>query len=102
MEEPFDEQVYNTLNGLNLPQWCVPGVVNAFANDQPCMQLYSEARDAYNRLCDRLGVKDEDEDIEIIFNSFLDMNKILCLKMFHYGATLPFPDPQARELSEAE
>ena len=85
MQETFGERVYDTLNGLILPDYCVPGVENAFDGNRPCMQLYAEASDAYNRLCERLGVVDEDEDVEIIFNSFLDMNRILSLKMFYYG-----------------
>lgn len=94
MHESFPEQVYNTLNGFYRPEWNIPGVENAFQEGKPCMQLYSAARDAYSRLCDRLGVIDEDEDVEIIFDSFMQITKILSLKMFYYGSTLPNPDPQ--------
>ena len=52
------------------------------------MIYYSNASDAYMRLCQRLGVEDEDEDVEIIFDSFMNITKILCLKMFFYGSTL--------------
>ena len=85
MPEQFDEQVYNTLNGLYLPGWNIPGVENAFAEGTECMQLYIKASDAYERLCDKLGGVDEDRDVEIIFNSFLSICKILGLKMYHYG-----------------
>lgn len=94
MHESFSEQVYNTLNGLYRPEWNIPGVENAFQEGKPCMQLYSAASDAYSRLCDRLGVIDEDEDVEIIFNTFMQISKILSLKMFYYGATLSNPDSQ--------
>lgn len=48
--------------------------------------LLVQAFDAYQRLCDRLGVIDEDEDVQIIFDSLSDICKILSLKMYRYGA----------------
>ena len=38
--------------------------------------------DAYARLRDRLGVVDEDSDVEIIIDSLLTIQRELCLKMF--------------------
>lgn len=105
MHETFDEQVYNSLNGFYIPEQNVPGVENAFQTGMPCMQLYEAASDAYERLCHRLGVQDEDEDVEIIFNSFAQITKILCLKMFAYGSSLSSPDATEEigiELSEVK
>lgn len=42
--------------------------------------------DAYDRLRDRLGVLDEDSDLECIIHAFEDIQKELCLRMYCYGA----------------
>ena len=86
--EDFKEQVYLTLNGELIPAYCVPGVENAFAEGAYCLNKYKDIMDAYGRLCERLGVMDEDDDVEIIIDSFLDIERYLCLKMYEYGATL--------------
>ena len=86
MHEDFVKQVYNTLMGLYILRYRVPGVENAFAPGQPCMELYSKALDAYQRICERLGVGEEDYDVEVIFSAIMDISEILGLKMYHYGA----------------
>ena len=87
MQFTFPEQVFYTLNGLFIPEYNIPGVENAFAAGEKCLELYSEARKAYYHICERLGgCIDEDPDGEIIFNNFLDLIKIISLKMYHYGA----------------
>ena len=85
MHKDYAEYVYNTLIGAYVPGAGAKGIENAFADGQPCLELYSEAYDAYQRLCDRLGVMDEDDDVEVIFDAFLSMCKILGIKMYHYG-----------------
>ena len=40
---------------------------------------------ANQRLCSRLGKIDEDADVELIINNFLEMSRILCLEMYRYG-----------------
>lgn len=94
MQDDFIAQVYYTLNGSNLPEWRIPGVENAFAEGKPCMQLYESAYDAYQRLRERLGVIDEDADVEIIFNSLMEITRLLCIEMYKYGvlfSTLSLP-----------
>lgn len=86
MQEDFAKQVYNTLNGYYVPSFCVPGVENAFASGKPCMVLYGEALDAYQRIYSRLGTGEENEDVEVIMNALLDISEILGLKTYHYGA----------------
>ena len=85
MQENYAKHVYYTLIDAYIPGHGAPGVENAFAEGQPCLELYNNAHDAYQRLCDRLGVEDEDDDVEIIFQSLLMLSEILGLKMFHYG-----------------
>ena len=82
---PKFEDIYNTLQGVLIPEARVSGVENAFADGTPCERCYSDMLDAYERLCVRLGVEDEDEDVEDIIRSFLEMQWILCEKMFYYG-----------------
>ena len=88
MQDDYVEQIYLTLIGAYVPGAGIPGVENAFADGEPCLELYCTAYDAYQRLCDRLGVVDEDDDVEIIFDSFLSLCKILGTKMYHYGQQL--------------
>ena len=86
MHEDFVKRVYNTLNGQYVADCRVPGVENAFAEGEPCMELYGKALDAYLRICQRLGAGEEDEDVEVIYNAFMDIAEILSLKMYRYGA----------------
>ncbi len=86
MERSRAEEVYRTLCGLYSKGHGVPGVENAYEPGEQCMILYGEAYDAYQRICDKLGVVDEDLDIEIIFNNFMEIEEIMGIKMYHYGA----------------
>ena len=64
----------------------MPNVENAFAEGEYCAIRYHEAMDAYARLRERLGGVDEDEDVEIMISAFEDIQRELCLRMYHYGA----------------
>lgn len=99
MSSDFALLVYNTLNGLYRPDCGVLGVENAFAESTPCTNLYSQAFDAYQRLCDRLGVIDEDEDVQIIFDSLSDICKIMSLEMYRYGATFSQLTPEQMDIA---
>ena len=79
------ENVYYTLIGDFLDEYVIPGVENAFADGKRCDQLYSQIDWANQRLCARLGRSDEDKDVELIINNFLELNRILCLEMYRYG-----------------
>lgn len=85
MNNLIAERVYETLSGVLLDEYCVPGVENVFRNGNACAKLYSQILDAYARLCERLGTDEEDADVEIIINPFDQIAKILGLKMFDYG-----------------
>ena len=74
------EQVYLSLTGeLIDPIRYVP---NAFEQGSYCAERYQEMLDAYERLRERLGVTDEDEDVEIIIDSLLAIQRKLCREMF--------------------
>lgn len=79
------ENVYLTLTGELLEEYVIPGVHNAFAQGSRCDELYRQIYEANLRLCERLGKTDDDEDVELIINNFLEMNQILCLEMYRYG-----------------
>ena len=80
--EQREDLYYSLIGELIEP---VKGVPNAFADGEPCAQLYLDVQKAYQRLRDRLEVEDEDEDVETIIDSLLMIQKILCLKMFELG-----------------
>ena len=88
---------YETLAVGLIDQYGMPGVEYAFGKDSYCMSRYRDARAAYGRLCERLGVQDEDKDVEIMIQAFLDIQIELCCKMYQYGAlfgmgTVSLPD----------
>ena len=85
MQTELWERVYESLTCHVLEPWRMPGVIDAFAEDAYCMKKYRQMWDAYDRLCDRLGVVDEDEDVECIIRCHMDMERELCRLMFGYG-----------------
>ena len=80
------EWAYETMTCHLKEGYRMPGVEDAFAAGTYCIERYGEALSAYERLCDRLGVVDEDRDVEDIFNAFFDIQEYLCYKMYQYGA----------------
>ena len=64
IEEAWIEDIYDSLQGVLVPEARVPWVKNLFLPGSPCDRAYSDMLDAYERLRDRLGVADEDEDVE--------------------------------------
>ena len=83
------EAIYDSLRGLLLPEYAAAGVENAFQEGSLCDTAYKEMLDAYERLLDRLGVKDEDEDVEIIISSLLRIQDHLAQRMFVLGKSVP-------------
>ena len=86
MENDFAEAVYNTLCGHLIKEAQVPGVESIFEEGMRCEKLYGDMLRAYERLCTRLGVQDEDRDVEIIVNSLLSICQEVGCRMYHYGA----------------
>ena len=88
MMQSFAERVYLTLNG-QMEEWAqVPGVENLFEDGKYCQRRYEEIYSVYQRLCDRLGVENEDADVKSMINAFMDIERELCIRMFAYGAKL--------------
>lgn len=61
-------------------------VENAYAEGSECDRIYQEVYEACERVCERLGTAyGEDEDVERIMDGMLEIQGILCRKMFEYG-----------------
>ncbi|MBR2048097.1 MAG: hypothetical protein IJ960_05810 [Oscillospiraceae bacterium] len=76
------ELVYKSMMG-ELVAPC-PEIPDAFADGTHCAELYGHILAAGNRICEKLGVR-EDPDVELMINTFLKMNRELCGRMYHYG-----------------
>lgn len=51
-----------------------------------CEKLYERAYEANRRGCKRLNkLEGEDEDVEIIIDSLIEIAEIMAMKMFDYG-----------------
>ena len=74
------ELVYESLIGE--PVDPIRNVPNAFEPGSYCETRYQQVLEAYERLRDRLGVTDEDRDVEIIIDSLLEIQRKLCMEMF--------------------
>ena len=105
MKYMLKDLVYCTLSG-QLTSWNpLPFVENAFHPGNYCITQYENMLDAYERLRQRLGVEDEDEDVEIIIHSLMSIENYLCHRMYDYGAffTLhPIPSPEPPEQNNAK
>ena len=79
------DDVYYSLQGVLMPEARIPWVKDLFLPGSLCDLAYSHMLDAYERLRDRLGVPDEDADVETIINSLMEIQGILSREMFRCG-----------------
>ena len=86
MNDHYIQAVYQTLTGQLLPAHQIPHIENAFVPNSKCFVLYQRIYNAKLRLCQRLGVTDDDPDIEEIATAYEDIMELLCAKMFVYGS----------------
>ena len=85
VDDAIIEDIYDSLQGVLIPEARVPWVRNLFLPGSPCDRAYSQMLLAYERLRDRLGVEFEDADVEIIINSLLDIQQLVGYEMFRCG-----------------
>ena len=85
MEPETINNIYLTLIGELCDEYRMSGVENLFAAGSECDRLYAQIFESYARLRERLGSDDEDEDVEIIINSFMRIEKLVAIRMFEYG-----------------
>ena len=83
MDEELIEKVYLSVLGELVEP--IAEVESAFQEGSVCDQSYEEMLSAYARLRERLHVREEDSDVEIIISSLRRITDQLCLKMFQYG-----------------
>jgi hypothetical protein len=76
----ISELVYESLIGELIDP--IKDVPNAFEPGSYCETRYRQVLEAYERLRGRLGVTDEDPDVEIIIDSLLEIQRKLCMEMF--------------------
>jgi hypothetical protein len=76
----ISELVYESLIGELVDP--IKDVPNAFEPGSYCETRYRQVLEAYERLRGRLGVTDEDPDVEIIIDSLLEIQRKLCMEMF--------------------
>ena len=82
----YIDDIYLSLQGLLTDDEKVPGVENLWTPGSFCDHQYNLMLEASGRLCDRLGVADEDADVEAMINALLRIQQELCRQMFLYGA----------------
>ena len=85
MAVDYIERVYETLWGVYEEPYAIPGIKSEFENGSFCMNKYDEVYQANRRICKKLGV-DECLDVEIIINSLLDIQQVMCRRMYEIGA----------------
>ncbi len=81
----LEEYVYDSLRGTLIAPH--PKVKNIFEDGMPCEKWYGEMLDAYLRICNRLGVpNEEDEDVEIIITCLRRIEREIAYQRLRYGA----------------
>lgn len=80
----FIELVYDSLCAQLVEP--LEGVEDAFEEGSICDIRYREMWAAYERLCRRLNVRNTDDVVEDIIHALLDIQRVLCRKMYLYGA----------------
>ena len=86
--DSFEEQVYYTAIGMAVEASRALGVIDQYGPEGNCHALYNRMRDAYDRLCARLGVGEEDSDLDEIVDLMEDICKEVAFEMFRCGSTL--------------
>lgn len=89
--EEFKTVIYDLMNGnYNLNECEIEEskvVEDEFAEGKYCEKLYARMLAAYERLCNRLHEPSgEDQDVEVIISSLMDIGRYQSMKMYDYGA----------------
>ena len=85
--DSFVEQVYFTAVGMAVEESRAPGVIDQYGPDGKCHGLYCQMKDAYDRVCARLGVDEEDRDLNEIVDLMESICKEVAFEMYRCGAT---------------
>ena len=86
------KSVYETMIGMYRPEYAPAQIENAFYPGGFCMEEYGNMRDAYERICDRLGCESgEDPDLDAMVDALEAIQKELCRRMYMYCNTARTP-----------
>lgn len=85
----YIDLIYLSLQGELVDDVSVPWVKDAFTTGSECYKNYKRLRDAYERICLRLGLAEDAEEKDLIemVDAMESIQEILCRKMFEYGET---------------
>ena len=84
IDEAIAQKVYDSLWGQMEEEYRLPWVENAAVAGSPGMDLYSRALETAWKVSERLGAE-EDPQVDQIIHNLLELQRVLCLKMFDYG-----------------
>lgn len=85
MDMNFLDDIYLTLQGALIPQAAVPWVPNLFIPNGYCEREYTRMREAYERVCTRLCVDTEDDDLNTMVQAMEKIQEVCCKEMFRLG-----------------
>ena len=83
--EEIATRVQESATAVLIPELRLPWVENEMQEGKEFYHNYGAMLDAYERLRERLGVEDADDDVEIIINALLCNEELMSKKMFCYG-----------------
>lgn len=87
-DEELKELIFDLMIGsLDIERFPCPAsqiVANEYEDGRECEKLYGEVYEANQRICERMGVE-EDDDVTTILNCMDNIARILAYKMFDYG-----------------
>ncbi len=75
--------VYESMLGER--KFPIVGVEDAFAEGGVCEREYEKMREVYACICQRLGVGEEDAELDGMIDSMERICRELCMNMFDYG-----------------
>ncbi len=78
-------RVYESMLGLLNQEAQLSWVENAFEDGSFCADAYDRVREAYAVLCNRLGEKEEDGDLDTLISEMESIQRDLCQRMFYLG-----------------
>ena len=89
MNIEYLELLYDTVLGQVQDAYALPGAENLFEPGKPCDLHYRDAMSAYKRICQRLGISAEDNDLEQILHSMNAICRLIAFEMYRLGRKAP-------------
>lgn len=83
MNSNVEERVYDSLIGILVEP--IPGIEDAFRSGSDCDRKYEEIYALYTRIKQATNQEIVHLDLDRIIDLMLEIQRILCYKMFRYG-----------------